>query len=647
MASVLFRLLAAIRGAGISSLSGREPGPHQPQIRRVDPRGRENGRAASASADDRAMRISEFRVKRLRQIAAFYADAAHEAVVTVADCAFLPQERFPTAAEIIVRSAGDSASSLRAREDAVRKAMLKRRLAELTDRERATLRAADLLCELGEFERAAALRVRLPIVWNEGRCQITAPGFESATRRNFLRLGLETLFGEFADATPETFDRLRGAWRNALSLDSTLSEEEHQTLETYQFVERAWLAPPEPPARAPTPAALTLGQFAGTERELVYDDGHGLITFAPPPSTRPHAQIAHNLARLATGAVVVDIDGRAFHATARGRQRELGRILAFAPALADHSMHYNPIEAVGHDPDTAWSGARLLAELMTGRRGLDEEARSFVAPAIYDVALGDRPERRHMRGVLARISCSDEQLDAWCAALERSPHEVLVRHGETLRRMPRAKREALASRVMRELAVWQSPPIADLLDRSDWTPDELRRRATLYLCVDRRDLDRYAVVLRTIVGQTIAALGRDKALSPGSSVTLFLDGAARLGPMGTVARAVDSGPETGVRPWMFFASGAEMHAVYPDADGMAANCAAHCYAEPDAATAAELALRLGFVKSLFGADEKPVVTADELMGADFADEIVALVRGQAPARLVLPGEAKSAQRRGR
>jgi type IV secretory pathway TraG/TraD family ATPase VirD4 len=458
---------------------------------------------------------------------------------------------------------------------------------------------------------------------------------------------LEVLFGEYARAAPDAFDELRRAWRNALSLDATLSEEEHQTLESYQFVERSWLAPGEPAAAQPTSAALTLGLFVGTDRPLVYDNTPSLITFAPRPSGKRHGQIAQNLSRLVTGAVVIDVDGKAFHSTARWRQKEAGKIFAFAPALADHSMHYNPIDAVSRDPDAAWSEARLLADLLTGRQGPDEEARNFVAPAIYEVALSDRPERRHMRGVLARVACSGSQLEAWTAALAGSPRQELVRHGARLRELPAAKRAALVERIMAELAVWQSPPIAELIDRSDWAPADLRRRATLYLCVDRQDVERFAVVLRTIVGQTIATLNRDKAMSPGSTVTLFLDELASLGPMGTVARAVDTGPESGVRPWMFFASSAEMRAVYPNAEGMIANCAAHCYIEPDERNAQELALRLGFVKSLFGGDEKPMTAAAELAGPEFADKIVALMRGQPPARLILPGEMKTAQRRGR
>jgi len=632
MASVLTRLLAALRGVGVSSRAGREPGPSQPQVRRT------------GGPAERAAR-SDFRVRRMRQIGAFYADSAHEVVLTVGDCMFIPADRFSAAAELIVRTAGDSVAALVPTASAVRKTIIKRRLGELSDRERATLRAADLLCEIGEFERLAALRIRLPIVWNEGRCQVVAPGFESVTRRNVVRYALEGVLNEFAEAAPESFDELRRAWRNALSLDAALSEEEHQTLESYQFVERTWRAPSEPDAPR-TPAALMLGLFAGTERALVYDDRHGLITLAPPQSKRRSGQIVQNLLRLEAGAVVIDVDGKAFHTTARGRQREIGPIFAFAPALVEHSMHYNPIDAVGRDPQTAWSEARLLADLLTGRYRPDEEAREFLTPAIYDVALADRPERRHMRRVLARVACSGPQLEKWLMALARSPHMELVRHGAFLRAMPQDARQALAERIMRELAVWQSPPIADLIDRSDWTADDLRRRATLYLCVDRGDLDRYAVVLRTIVGQTIAALGRDKAISPGATVTLFLDALAHLGPMATIARALDTGPETGVRPWMFFASGAEMHAIYPNADGMLANCAAHCYSEPDRNAAQELSLRLGFIKSLFGTPEKPMVTAADLAGPDFADVIIGLVRGQPPARLMLPGEG-SGMRRGR
>jgi type IV secretory pathway TraG/TraD family ATPase VirD4 len=505
----------------------------------------------------------------------------------------------------------------------------------------------DLLCELGEFDRTAALRTRLPIVWNDGRCHIMAPGFETATRRNLLKTGLRTLFDDFAQPAPDAFDALRRAWRDALSLDATLNEEEHQTLESLQFIERSWLIPAEPAAVQATPAALSLGLFAGTERDHVYDSSHALVTLAPASSGTSQGQIAQNLSHLVTGAVVIDVGGKAFHATARWRQKEVGKIIAFAPALADHSMHYNPVDAVGRDPAAAWNEAHLLAELLTGRNGPDKEARNFVAPAIYDVALNEAPERRHMGGVLARLACSNNQLDAWVAALSRSPHRELVRHGAALRELRPAKRNALVGRVLGELEVWRSPPISALSDRSDWTPSDLRRRATLYLCVDRRDIDRYAVVLRTILGQTIAALNRDKRISRGSTVTLFLDELASLGPMGTVERAVDFGPDFGVRPWMFFASSADMRAVYPNADGMIANCAAHCYVEPDRATAQEIALRLGFVKSLFGAEERPLLTAADLAGPDFAGKIVALVNGQPPARLVLPGAPKAGQRRAR
>jgi len=644
MAMMFARIIAAIRG-GIPSLTAQQPGRYEPQVRRA--RARSPDPATPDEPADRAARIAGLRVKRLRQIAGFYADSAHEAVVTVNDCAFLPQEEFAAAAELIVRTGGDPALTRFATENALRKALLKRRLSELTDRERAILRASDLLCELGEFDRVAALRIRLPIVWNDGRCHVMASGFETATRRNLLKTGLRTLFGDYALAAPDAFDELRRAWRDALSLDATLSEEEHQTLESLQFIERSWLIPAEPATGQPTPAALSLGVFAGTERHHLYDNSHALITLSPPSSAGPQSQIAQNLSFLVTGAVVIDVDGKAFHATARWRQKEVGKIFAFAPALADHSMHYNPLDAISHDPGAAWSEARLLADLLTGRQGPDDEALDFVAPAIYDVALNEQPGRRHMGGVLARIACSPNQREAWAAMLSRSPHRELVRHGAALRALPQATRDVLVKRILAELAVWQSPPIADLTDRSDWTPADLRRRATLYLCVDGGDIDRYAVVLRTIIGQTIAALDRDRAISRGSTVTLFLDGLARLGPMGPVERAVDFGPESGVRPWMFFASSAEIRAVYPNAEGMIANCAAHCYIEPDREAAQEIAQRLGFVKSLFGTDERPLLGPADLAGPEFAGKIIALVRGQPPARLVLPGAHKAGQRRAR
>jgi type IV secretion system protein VirD4 len=643
MASLLARLFAALRGSSIPSPGGRASGRYEPQVR-VRPR--QGANAAPDAPADRNTRMSGIRVKRLRQIAGFYADAANEAVVTIGDCAFIPHERFHTAAEQIVRAAGMRASALVPTENALRKGILKRRLGELGDRERAILRAADLLCELGEFERPAALRLRLPIVWNEGRCHVAAPGFDTATRRNFLRSGMEALFGDFGIATPDIGD-LGRAWRSALSLDARLTEEEHQTLESYQFVERAWLAPPAPEDATLAAASLTFGLFPGTDRPMLYDGSQGVITFAPAQSAKRAGQIIQNLSRLAAGAVAIDVDGKAYNATARWRQKEVGNVFRFAPALPEESTRYNPIDAVARDPDNAWTEARLLADLLTGRRGPDEEGRSFVAPAILEVALNDRPERRHMRGVLARVACSDSQLEKWIVQLARSPHNELVEHGRMLRDLAPTRRQTLVNRLMRELAVWQSPPVADLVDRSDWTPADLRRQGTLYLCVDRRDLDRYAGVLRVIVGQTLAALRRDKAVPASGVVTFFLDELARLGPMATVARAVEAGPDCGVRPWMFFADSAEMRTLYPNADGVVASCAAHCYIEPDATSAHELGARLGYVKSLFGTEERPMVSAAELAGPDFAGKIIALVRNQAPARLMPPTELKTAQRRGK
>src|SRR3981081_2135016 len=243
MATLFARILAAVRGAGITSLTGQPPA-FQPKIR--TPRTRWPEHPEPDEPAERTARIAVLRVKRLRQIAGFYADSAHEAVVTVNDCAFLPQEEFAAAAELIVRTGGDPALTRFATENALRKALLKRRLSELTDRERAILRAIDLLCELGEFDRVAALRIRLPIVWNDGRCHVMPPGFDTATRRNLLKTGLRTLFGAYARAAADASGARRRAGRAALSLDATRREEEPQTLESLQFIERSWLIPAEP-----------------------------------------------------------------------------------------------------------------------------------------------------------------------------------------------------------------------------------------------------------------------------------------------------------------------------------------------------------------------------------------------------------------
>src|SRR5262249_58832011 len=128
-----------------------------------------------------------------------------------------------------------------------------------------------------------------------------------------------------------------------------------RSLESYQFVERAWLAPSAPDDPASAAGALTFGLFPGTDRPMLYDGSHGVITFAPALSGKSAGQIAHNLSRLVAGAVAIDLDGRSFNATARWRQKGVGRIFGFPPALAGHSMRYNPTDAAPRDPHNPWS----------------------------------------------------------------------------------------------------------------------------------------------------------------------------------------------------------------------------------------------------------------------------------------------------
>src|SRR4029077_2968121 len=118
-----------LRGSSIPSPGGREYGRYAPQVR-VRPRQGANGTPDAPA--DRNTRMSGIRVKRLRQIAGFYGDGANEAVVTIGDCAFVPHERFHTAAEQIVRAAGVRAGALVPTENALRKGILKRRLGELS-----------------------------------------------------------------------------------------------------------------------------------------------------------------------------------------------------------------------------------------------------------------------------------------------------------------------------------------------------------------------------------------------------------------------------------------------------------------------------------------------------------------------------------
>jgi len=84
---------------------------------------------------------------------------------------------------------------------------------------------------------------------------------------------------------------------------------------------------------------------------------------------------------------------------------------------------------------------------------------------------------------------------------------------------------------------------------------------------------------------------------------------------------------------MFSQSLGQLRNAYPDADGLIEMCYAQCFMNPEFTTAKRLSERLGSNESLIKAKTAKVAEPHELTGTEYADKIIALIRGEKPLKL--------------
>jgi type IV secretory pathway TraG/TraD family ATPase VirD4 len=535
-------------------------------------------------------------------------------------------------------------SNARRMEVELAKVTIRRSLVSMQDHERATLRMADVLVALNVITPDERLLVVVPIVWNEGQCDIDFDQTSSEFRvraamletlRPLLAAGLRTSAG--------ARERLNQAVRDALGPDSNLHQRE--VIERYLYSGNRWMTEAEA-ARdlsrgEPSPSALRIGGFPGSDAELTYDQRESLVTIAPPGSGKTQAHVLRNLLYLNAPAFVLDVKGEMLAQTRAWRQNNVGPTYLFRPTTPNDSVHYNPIDGIRTDPDWAWDDARRLADFLvvpSGRQSDDyfeSRARDMVTTALLDVALFEKPPHRSMSGVLDWIYTSDEvEIKEWCQDLEASGNPQLILQGRALKGMPEKQRESVFDTARRSLEIWQSPAIRKISADTTFDQAGLRgEKATLYLAVTLEDIKKYASVLRVLIGQSLAKIYRETPESDAPTITFFLDELARLGRMDVIEESLDVGRGYGVRLWIFCQNFGQLKLSYPNAQGMISNCAVRCYMNPDEDAARWLSENLGTREGLLDGNRKPLVEAHQLTGPEFANQVIVFSRGQLPARL--------------
>ncbi|MGM4924500.1 type IV secretory system conjugative DNA transfer family protein [Tardiphaga sp. 804_B3_N1_9] len=524
------------------------------------------------------------------------------------------------------------------------KLVIRRSLVSMDDSERATLRMADVLVALGLLTEQDCLAITVPLVWNDGQCDIAFGDTKTDFRvRAAMLENLKPLVASGLSTAAGARERLNQAVRTATTSPTTTAESRN-IIERYLFSGNRWMAEGEGQAlaaKADSPTALRLGTFPGSQVEMLYDQRESLITVAPSGAGKSQSHVLRNLLYLRAPAVVLDVKGEMLRGSRAWREHAVGPTFAFNPQSPDTSIHYNPLDGIRNDPELAWEDARRLADLLVvpasqkSDQYFEARARDMITTALLHVALTEEGPDRSMSAVLDRLYLSDTaKIKEWCTDLADSGNPQLERQATALEGMPEKQRESIFDSARRQLEIWQSPAIARISADSTFAPGELRaQNATLYLAVALEDIKKFASVLRVLIGQTVAELYREPPESNTIPVTFFLDELPRLGRMDVLEEALDAGRGYGVRLWMFCQNTGQLQTTYPNAQGMMSNCAVRCFMNPDEDAARWISENLGQRHGLLDGRRKPLVEPHQLTGTEFAKQIVVFSRGQPPARL--------------
>lgn len=529
--------------------------------------------------------------------------------------------------------------------NALKGAVLSRTLRDLTDGERATLRLADMLQVLGEIDGRDIPAIRLPIVWNEGRCLVqTVGGFERADRMTELRKAIGDLVTAHGGHATMATERVQAALRGTLQ-SPTVAAGDKSVLERYLFGGARWLTPADVPAdllpHGPdSPSMLYLGAFDGGA-DLRYDMPQSLITIASPGSGKSQAQVLRNLLRLRGGAMVLDIKGEMFDGSA-GWRATLGPVARFAPGTAG-SVHINPLDWVRKDAAFVWDDADRLASLlyvppdtMKGDAYFESRSTSLIKVAVAYIAMFEEGAARTMYGVVSLLySLADEKKRAaWHAFLEDDGSvPQLVMEAGVLIAMPDKQREGVLDGTRSMLGVWLSPEVSAVTADTGFDAVTLRQGGTLYLCVGDEDIERLASVVRTVTGIMMRSLMHGGADRTAPIVTFFLDELPRLKRMELVEKMLDLGRGYSIRMWLFAQNYGQLRERYPNADGILKNCAARCYMNLDPDDAMKISKLLGEREGLLDGRRKPLAEHWEIAGPEFEDKVLVFLRSGLPAKL--------------
>jgi len=387
-----------------------------------------------------------------------------------------------------------------------------------------------------------------------------------------------------------------------------------------------------------------------SELAITWEPATSVLTIAPPGSGKTQAQVIPALLTYEGSAVVLDVKGEIYEATA-GRRQQMGQKIIRWNALDKSGTHrFNPLKAMSRDPDDLWEDCQEMARRLLPDQdgGTDRdpfwrtEARNLVTVFLANMMLSRSEEEQNLALLLSDLSETPKTIAAVC---EAHLLKLADEHGiPALRNRANGIRgmildspkqfQGVVSTATAELAVFEGGRVSRALSGHDWEPAALfREPTTIYFTVPDRNLSTWGPLLQLLLAQHFSGLRESVRENTGDlPVTFFLDEAGSLGNFPELLEALDRGRGYGVRLWMFFQNLGQIETVYSNPQSITDNVAVRCYMNAQGETAQKLSEELGVVENVMYEEKDPLARAEALAGPQFADDIIIVGQSQYPIR---------------
>lgn len=404
------------------------------------------------------------------------------------------------------------------------------------------------------------------------------------------------------------------------------------------------------------PETLVLGYESQSGAPVCFSGAESLITIGGPGSGKSQCQVIPNLLRYKGSAIVLDVKGELWDATAGYRAKHYGPVFRFAPTDPSGATNrYNPFDFISKDATTAADQATVLTyQVVVDDPNLKEpywenRGRDLMWAFAMMIAVKAPPAKRTMKGLaeLMSVPFSDDPdsdiqqlLDSMIRMGGRTGIFDLEAAANAIRAGIKAggtRLEGVLDTGRRYLSVFtRSPNIEKTISTSDWRPEHFRSRpgTTLYICVPPAELKAYAPIIRIMLIQHTRILMKKQAAQGELPITFFLDEMPQLGNFESILELQDVGRGSGLRLWMFAQYIAQLEAAFGTKyQGVVDACRARSFLQPDMQLVKLIQPGLGTTRNPFTGDTKKLAEDHDLVGRLYDDKVILTTRGDHPMSL--------------